>query len=89
MAIFSFVVDEAQCCAHRELIGMTLEVETFPGRGPFDEPALIEWAVRIVAAVVNGELSHNDLIDEGVHLRILSQNRAIVDTISNRSKIAP
>jgi hypothetical protein len=40
----------------------------------------------IAGSVENGQLTHNDIIEEAVHIRALLKDQVIVDTITNRSK---
>lgn len=84
MAVESYLLGEEASNGRAQLLGATLEIQVFrPFQSGRDE--ILQWALPIAYDVVDGMTSHNDLIKDSVHMRIVANSGdVIVDTISDR-----
>ena len=86
MGIEKYTLSIADCDGRQELVGAEFSVETAIHPGfRVDHGRLRPWCVAIAREVVDGHLTHNELIDESIHVRIVSKDGSvIVDTLSDR-----
>ena len=86
VAIHHFIIDNENNRDDR-LIGYTVDVEASPYFEP-DIPALCDWGQIIALGVLDDVWTHNNLLEESVHIRITNHDQiVIIDTIKNRKPI--